>query len=84
MALVGEAGIELGRERSVGQILRATLDLYRAFPVLLLILAAAVMVPYDLAVLGATGHGPFGRGHDGFLAGGLLSVLSFSLYQSQI
>lgn len=82
--LVGETGIELGQERSVGQILRATLDLYRAFPVLFLILAAAVMIPYDLAVLAATGHGPFGRVHDGFLINEFLNILSFSLIEPLI
>jgi len=71
--------IDLDRERSIGEILRATLVLYRAFPLLFLILAAAVIVPYDLGVLAATGHGPFGRAHNSFVVRQLLSVLGFSL-----
>lgn len=71
--------IDLNRERSIDEILRGTLVLYRTFPLLFLILAAAVIVPYDLAVLAATGHGPFGHAHDSFLVSQLLTVLGFSL-----
>jgi hypothetical protein len=71
--------VDLSRERSVRAILHATLEFYRAFPLLFLILAAAVIVPYDLAVLAATGHGPFGLSHTGFVVSQLLNVLSFSL-----
>jgi hypothetical protein len=71
--------IELNRRRSVGEILRLALGLYRDYPWLFLILAAAVMAPYDLAVLAVTGHGPLGRGHEGFPVSTLLSVLNFSL-----
>jgi hypothetical protein len=71
--------IELDRERSIGEILRATLVLYRAFPLLFLILAAAVIVPYDLGVLAVTGHGPFGGAHDNFGVRQLLNVLRFLL-----
>lgn len=75
----GTSLIDLDRGRSIGEILRATLVLYRAFPLLFLVLAAAVIVPYDLVALAATGHGPFGRGHDSFVVGQLLNVLGFSL-----
>jgi len=71
--------IDLDRGRSISEILRATLALYRAFPCLFLILAAAVIVPYDLVVLAATGQGPFGGAHESFGVRQLLNVLSFSL-----
>jgi hypothetical protein len=71
--------IDLDRERSISEILRTTLVLYRVFPLLFLILAAAVIVPYDFAVLAATGHGPFGGAHDSFAVTQLLNVLGFSL-----
>ncbi len=71
--------IALDRRRSIAEILRAAMDLYRAFPLLFLILAAAVIVPYELAVLAATGNGPFGIAHDSFAVSQLLSILSFSL-----
>lgn len=77
--MAGKSTIELNHERSVDQILRSTLELYRGFPALFLILAAAVMVPYDLAVLGATGHGPFGLVDDSFAVRQLLNILGFSL-----
>jgi len=77
--LADTSHIDLDQEHSVGEILRSALDLYRVYPVLFMILAAAVMVPYDLAVLAATGHGPFGRSHDSFLVNELLNILSFSL-----
>ena len=71
--------IDLDRGRSIGEILRATLVLYRAFPLLFLVLAAALIVPYDLVVLAATGHGPLGRAHENTVIWLLLNVLSFSL-----
>lgn len=77
--LHGASLIDLDRERSIGEILRATLVLYRAFLLLFLILAAAVIVPYDLGVLALTGHGPFGSAHDSFVVRQLLTVLGFSL-----
>jgi len=73
------AEIELNRTRSIEEILRAALDLYRRYPLLFLILAAAVMVPYDLIVLAATGRGPFGHAHESLVTFTLLTVLSFSL-----
>lgn len=71
--------IELDRRRSVGEILRLALDLYRDYPWLFLILAAAVMAPYDLAILAVVGRGPLARAHESFAVNTLLSVLNFSL-----
>jgi hypothetical protein len=50
--------IDLDRPRSVGEILTATLLLYRRHPLLFAILALGVMAPYELAVLAITGYGP--------------------------
>lgn len=60
--------IELDRTRSVGNILRSTLQLYSSYPWLFWTLALAVMLPWDLAKLAITGVGPFGHApHEGFL-----------------
>jgi hypothetical protein len=50
--------IDLGRERSVVEILRAALDTYRRYPLLFVTLAVGVIAPYELARLAATGDGP--------------------------
>jgi hypothetical protein len=50
--------IALERPRSVGEILTATLRLYRRYPLLFAILALGVMAPYELGVLAITGYGP--------------------------
>jgi hypothetical protein len=71
--------IELNCRRSVGEILRLALGLYRDYPWLFLILAAAVMAPYDLAVLAVTGRGPLVHAHASFAVSMPLYVLSFSL-----
>jgi len=72
--------IDLGRERSVGEILRAALDMYRRYPLLFAALAVGVIAPYELARLAVTGDGPFGSGGNGN-AGVLFlfEVLDFSL-----
>jgi hypothetical protein len=72
-------GVELDRERSVGEIVHAALRLYRRYPLLFLVLAGAVMVPYGLVVLAVTGHPPLSRAREGFPASLLMFVLSFSL-----
>jgi hypothetical protein len=51
----------LETQRSVREILSATISLYRRYPLLFVVLALAVVAPYDLAVLGATGYGPLTR-----------------------
>jgi hypothetical protein len=44
--------------RSVGALFAATVAVYRRYPLLFPTLAAAVIVPYHLVVLAATGHDP--------------------------
>jgi hypothetical protein len=71
--------IELNQERSIGEILTAAAELYRAFPVLFAILALAVMGPYELVVLAITGYGPLRHGHESVGASLLLTLLRSSL-----
>ena len=50
--------IDLHQQRTVGQILSATVALYRRYPLLFAVLALMVVAPYELGVLGVTGYGP--------------------------
>jgi hypothetical protein len=47
---------------SAHRLVAATLDLYRRFPLLFLVLAAGVVIPYSGIVLAVTGAGPFEEG----------------------
>ena len=72
--------IDLDRTRSVGDILRSTLQLYSNYPWLFWTLALAVMAPWDLAKLAITGVGPFGHAHhEGFLERESLELLGATL-----
>lgn len=53
--------------RSVGRVIAATFGLYRRYPLLFFVLAAAVVVPYSLILLATTGSGILTR--DGLGAG---------------
>ena len=57
----GAPRIDLEEERSTPAVLLAAGRLYLAHTWLFLILAAAVVAPWDLAVLALTGHGPLGH-----------------------
>ncbi|MGN6373313.1 MAG: hypothetical protein ACTHM1_10035 [Solirubrobacteraceae bacterium] len=70
----------LDRERSVGQIVRDTLRLYKSYPWLFILLALPVVAAYDAALLTATGQGSLGRGaHGSFAVSTLFDLLDFSL-----
>jgi hypothetical protein len=72
--------IDLSRERSTGAILHSTVSLYRDYPWLFLLLALAVIAPWDLVKLAITGAGPFGHlPHTSFLARQSLDLLNLSL-----
>jgi len=75
----GQAAIDLERPRSVWEILGATVDLYFRVPILFLVLAAVVVIPYELAVLLVTGAGPLAVGHTGFVTSQLVSIADFFL-----
>jgi hypothetical protein len=67
---------EIERPRSATELIGATLSLYRSYPWLFPTLAFAVVVPYQVIVLLATGDGPIGR--PSFLtAMALLAIESF-------
>jgi hypothetical protein len=81
------AEIQIERPRGVFEILEATFALYQRFPALWFVLAAGVVVPYQVIVLLVTGAGPFAQSHvgagaslvleitDGLLVGPLISAL---------
>jgi hypothetical protein len=71
--------IDLDQQRTVGEILAATVRLYRRYPLLFAILALAVMAPYKLAVLSLTGYGPLRHGHESAGVDWLLMLLDTSL-----
>jgi hypothetical protein len=61
------------------QLIFATFRLYWRYPVLFLVLAAAVIVPYQLIVLAVTGTGTLSSGSLSAGASFLLSLLDWSL-----
>src|SRR4051794_25225460 len=70
----GQAAIELERPRSIPELIGASLDLYFRVPILFLLLAAIVVVPWELIVLLVTGAGPFALGHQGFITSNLVTL----------
>ncbi|HWC48947.1 MAG TPA: hypothetical protein VG448_08700 [Solirubrobacterales bacterium] len=68
---MGEA--EARAPKSTPRLIGETFRLYRRYPLLFLILAAGVVVPYRLIVLAATGAGPLNQGE---LAGGIALLLT--------
>jgi hypothetical protein len=71
--------LEFTQPRSVRGILAATAQLYNAYPLLFLILALAVMAPYELGVLAITGYGPLRHGHENIGTYWLLDLLRLTL-----
>jgi hypothetical protein len=65
--------------RSARQLVQAALELYRDYPLLFLVLAAGVIVPYEVIVLAATGAGPFAHGSLGFGTSTLLTLIGLGL-----
>jgi len=69
--------IDLGRARSIAQLLGSTVALYRRYPWLFFVLAALVIVPWNLLELAVTGHGPLGRNrHETFLERQTIEVIN--------
>lgn len=75
----GSRAIPFGPPGSAGQLVVDTFSLYRRYPLLFLVLAAGVIVPYGVIVLVSTGAGPFARGSLGVGVSFLLSVLDLAL-----
>lgn len=65
--------------RSAHQLVRAALVLYRRYPLLFLVLAAGVIVPYEVIVLALTGAGPFAHGSLSFAVSSLLTLSGLAL-----
>lgn len=70
----GQAAIELERPRSIPELIGASFDLYFRVPILFLVLAAIVVVPWEFVVLLVTGAGPLALGHKGFVINQLISL----------
>jgi hypothetical protein len=70
----GQTTIELERQRSIPQLIGATFQLYARVPILFLVLAAVIVVPWEFVVLLVTGAGPLAVGHKGFLTNQLISL----------
>lgn len=62
--MISAKQIDLDRRRSVRGIVAATVRLYQWYPLLFAVLAVAVVAPYDLVVLAATGYGPLRHTHE--------------------
>lgn len=58
-----ESRIDLGRPRSIAEIVGASFSLYARYPLLFLALALAVTAPYELIVLATLGTAPIGGKH---------------------
>jgi hypothetical protein len=71
----GQAKLELDRPRSIWEQVTTALVLYRRVPVLFLVLAAIVVIPYELIVLAITHKGPFALAQLGFIRSQLLSAI---------
>jgi hypothetical protein len=71
--------IDLHARRSVGQIVQAALAVYGRYPVLFVLLAVAVVAPYDLLVLVVTGSAPLGKQSASVSTALTLSLLDFAL-----
>ena len=76
---------QLERPRSVAEIVGEALDIYQRYPLLFLTLALGVIVPYELAVLAATGEGPLATpAHPSPATTILLFLIEYALLQPLI
>ena len=65
--------------RSASRLMLGTLGLYRRYPLIFLVLAGSVIVPYYVVVLLATGEGPFSEAGLSAEVGLLLTLLTWCL-----
>jgi hypothetical protein len=70
----GQPILEIERPRSAWEMLAATFELYRRVPLFFLMLAAIVVVPFEVIVLVITSKGPFAVGQLAFVPRQLLVV----------
>jgi hypothetical protein len=72
------------RSRSAPRLIADAFELYRRYPLLFLVLAAGVIVPYELIVLAATGAGPLTRSDASTVASFALSNADWLLIGSLV
>jgi hypothetical protein len=65
--------------RSAHELVQAAFGIYRRYPLLFLILASAVIVPYEVIVLVATGAGPLAHGSLSLGISSLLTLIELVL-----
>lgn len=75
----GTLALDLTTPRRARDMLGAAAQLYAAYPLLFLLLALAVIAPFDLAFLAAAGHAPLQRGHESATATVLEGILQLAL-----
>lgn len=73
------APIDLTARRSVWGVITTAAALYRRYPVLYLLLALAVVAPYELIVLAATGTSPLDTRNDSASTTVLLLLIEFGV-----
>lgn len=71
--------LSMSAPRSAPRLLVGTFELYRRYPLLFLVLAAGVIVPYELLTLLTTGTGQLSRASAGGGASFILSLLDMFL-----
>ncbi len=76
--------IDLQTRRSVPEIFSAAARLYRAYPLLFFLLAAGVMVPFQLAVLALTGEPPLHRARESIATSWSLTLVRATLISGLI
>lgn len=76
--------LDVRRPRTVSEILRATVTLYGRYPALFVMLALAVIAPYELIVLATVGSSPLGGGHARASTTLILLLVEFALIQPLI
>jgi hypothetical protein len=59
--MIHVCAVEAQRTRSIGDLMLASVSLYRQRPLLYTVMTACVVATYDITILAVTGHRPFGR-----------------------
>lgn len=75
----GAYRLDASKPRSIAGIVRAAGEVYGHYPLLFAILAAAVIVPFELIVLAETGYGPLRHGNENAGVSLLLQLIRSSL-----
>lgn len=68
----GGSNLELSQSRSIQELVTTAFAFYRRVPILFLVLAAIVVIPYEAIVLAVTHKGPLAQGQMAFIPRQLL------------